>query len=129
MTMLPLPPGHDPALDYPRPDMELLVWETVAPLGGTQSWSYSATEGDPPGWLSTTYVQVDCRAGSRHDANARADAARQAICALPWAESWPHGRVCRVVVEEGPFWLPDPDGAPRYVARYAITAHPDATAA
>jgi len=125
---LPLPPGHDPALDYPRPDMELLVWETISPLGGCQSWSYSVIE-EPPswngaGWLSTTYVQVDCRAGSRHDANARADAARQAICALPWAASWPHGRVCRVAVEEGPFWLPDPDGAPRYVARYALTAHP-----
>jgi hypothetical protein len=125
VTLLTLPPGHDPALDHPRPDMELLVWQTVQSLGGVTSWSYSVIEHDPPGWLSTTYVQVDCRAGSRHDASRRADAARQAICALPWGSS-PLGRVCRVVVEEGPFWLPDPDGAPRYVARYALTAHPAA---
>jgi len=125
---LPLPPGHDPTLDYARPDMELLVWETISPLGGCASWAYSITDSPEPwngtSWLSTTYVQVDCRAGSRHDAHERAKAARQAICALPWASSWPHGRVCNVVVEEGPFWLPDPDGAPRYVARYALSAHP-----
>lgn len=117
----PLPP--DPALAYARPDVELLAWQTVSPLGGTQSWSYTATEGDPPGWLCTVHVQVDCRAKTRGAASANADAARQALCALPW-QDWPGGVVARVEVTEGPFWLPDPDGAPRYVARYAITAHP-----
>lgn len=120
---LPLPAGADPALNYPRPDFELLLYQTVQPLGGTVTWAYSATEGDPPGWLFTAHVQVDCRASSRADASARADQARRAICALP-AGSWPGGVVNSVEVTEGPLWAPDPDGAPRYVARYAVTGHP-----
>jgi len=122
---LPLPPGHDPALDYSRPDVELLVWQTVSPLGGVVSWAYSASEGDPPGWVSTTDIQVDTRASSRHEASLRADQARRAVCALP-AANWAGGGVCRVDVTEGPLWLPDPDGAPRYVVRFAITAVPRA---
>jgi len=121
--VLPLPPGHDPVLDYPRPNVELLVWQTVSPLGGVVTWAYSSTEGDPPGWLSVLSIQVDCRASSRQLASDRADMARRAVCALPSA-SWAGGVINRVDVTEGPLWAPDPDGAPRYVVRFDITAHP-----
>jgi hypothetical protein len=29
-----------------------------------------------------------------------------------------------VDVTDGPLWLPEPDGQPRYVARYAVSCHP-----
>jgi len=120
---LELPAGADPVLDYPAPDVEQLVYETIRPLGGVITWSYTAGRGDPPGWLATVSVQVDIRSHSRGAASARADAARRRICALPWA-SWPGGVITRVDVIDGPFWLPDETGAPRYVARYAVSAHP-----
>jgi hypothetical protein len=117
-----LPPGADPVLSYPAPDVEALAYEAIKPLGGVITWSYTASRGDPPGWLTTVSIQVDIRAHNRASASARADAARRLICALPWS-GWPGGVINRVDVLEGPFWFPD-QGAPRYVARYAITAHP-----
>lgn len=123
MTSPVLPPGADPALSRPRPDVEWLVWQTVRPLGSCVSFAFSAVEGDPPGWLFTSSIQVDCRASSRHAASVLADTVRRTVCALPWA-GWPGGAVSSVTVTEGPLWMPDPDGAPRYVVRFAITAHP-----
>jgi hypothetical protein len=118
-----LPAGADPVLGYAAPDVEQLVFEAIRPLGGVITWSYTAGPGDPAGWLWTVSIQVDIRAHSRGAASARADAARRVVCALPWA-AWPDGVISRVDVIEGPFWMPDQGGAPRYVARYAITAHP-----
>ena len=119
----PLPPGADPVLSRARPDVEWLVWQTVRPLGAVVSFAYSSTEGNPPGWLFTVSMQVDCRASSRQAASVLADAVRRAVCALPWS-GWTGGVVNSVTVTEGPFWLPDPDGVPRYVVRFAVTAHP-----
>lgn len=119
---LELPAGADPVLAYAAPDVEAFAYEAIKPLGGVITWAYTAGRGDPAGWLVTVSIQVDIRAHNRGSASARADAARRVICALPWAE-WPGGVINRVDVLEGPFWLPD-QGAPRYVARYAITAHP-----
>jgi hypothetical protein len=113
----------DPVLDYARPDVERYVWSSVRDLGGVQTWCYTAAEGELPGWLAVVYVQVDVRAGRKGDAYRRADQVRRALCALPFAY-WPDGVVTRVDTTEGPFWMPDDDGAPRYVARYAVTVHP-----
>lgn len=118
-----LPPGADPVLAYSAPDVELAVFTAIKPLGGVITWSYTSARGDPPGWLTTVSVQVDIRSHNRASASARADAARRVICSLPWAP-WPGGVITRVDVIDGPFWLPDDSGAPRYVARYAIAAHP-----
>lgn len=120
---LELPPGADPVLSYPAPDVEGAVYAAIKPLGGVITWSYTAARGDPPGWLVTVSVQVDIRAHNRASASARADAARRVICALPWATVPDGSVIVRVDVIDGPFWLPDA-GAPRYVARYAVTAHP-----
>ena len=120
---LDLPPGVDPVLHYPRPDVEALVWSTVRLFGGVVTWAYTTAERDLYGWLSTVNVQVDARAGRKGEAYRRADLIRRAVCALPWTD-WDQGVVARVDTTEGPFWLPDVDGAPRYVARYAISVHP-----
>lgn len=136
---LELPPGADPVLRYARPDVVELVYRAIKPLGGVVTWEYTAADGGasgygrtgggvpiPPGlagWLVTVSLQVDIRAHNKAAARRRADAARRAICALPWAE-WSGGVIARADVLEGPFWLPDENNAPRYVARYAITAHP-----
>jgi hypothetical protein len=37
---------------------------------------------------------------------------------------WPGGTISLVMTEEGPMWMPDPGGGPRYCARYAIRVHP-----
>lgn len=123
MIDVELPAGADPVLAYPAPDVEEAAYKAIRPLGGVITWSYTAGHGDPPGWLTTVSIQVDIRAHNRGSASARADAARRVLCALPWA-GWPGGVITRVDVIDGPFWLPDESGAPRYVARYAITAHP-----
>ena len=120
---LSLPPGVDPVLSYARPDVEQLVYQTVKPLGGVITWAYGAGEGPFDGWQTTLNIQVDVRAHRKSAALARADACRRALCALPWVE-WPDGVIVRVDVTEGPYWLPDANGAPRYVARYAVMAHP-----
>jgi hypothetical protein len=123
MLELSLPAGADPTLSYARPDVEKLVHDTVKPLGGMISWAYTVTEGEFRGWQFTVNVQVDTRSHRKTAALARADVCRRAICALPWAD-WADGVIVSVDVTEGPFWLPDDNGAPRYVARYAIQAHP-----
>ncbi len=123
MLELALPDGADPVLQYARPDVEQLVYETVRPLGGIVTWADSAGERDLPGWTVRTLVQVDVRAHRKSAASQRADVVRRAVCALPWA-SWPDGVIVRVDTIEGPFWLPDENGAPRYVARYAVWSHP-----
>jgi hypothetical protein len=114
----------DPVFDYARPDVEALVWATVGPLGGVTSWAYTANDvRTPAGWLSQVSVQVDVRARSKQAAYARADAARRLLMGLP-GQAWPGGVVNRVDTVEGPFWLADPTGAPRYVARYDLYVHP-----
>jgi hypothetical protein len=115
----------DPALDYPRPDVEALVWDTVRSLGGCTTWAYSSGDQTraPAGWLSIVSVQVDVRARSKHAAFQRADQARRLILALPYS-AWDDGVVADVVNLDGPFWLPDTDGCPRYVARYEVRVHP-----
>jgi hypothetical protein len=48
---------------------------------------------------------------------------RQIVCALPGVP-WAEGVCSYVQPVEGPFWMADPDGGPRYCARYEIRAHP-----
>jgi len=123
MTDLTLPYGTDPALTYAQPDIDWHVYQVIKPLGGTVTWSYSGTQGDPRGWIFISQIQVDVRASRKHTARRRADEARRAIQALPWTP-WDEGGVSRVDVLAGPFWQPDSTNAPRYVARYAIVYHP-----
>lgn len=115
----------DPVLGTARPDIEQLVHDRVRPLGGVITWAYAVTDGPLRGWHATTSLQVDVRAHRRAAARDRADQARRLICGLPWAVL-PGVVVLFVNVADGPFWLPDSNGGPRYVARYEIGARPAA---
>lgn len=114
----------DPALDFAAPDVEALVWETVRDLRSVTSFAYSSVPlPAPAGWLTAVSVQVDVRGATKAATFVRADQARRRLLALPWSD-WPGGVVTRVDVTEGPFWNPDPDGAPRYTVRLEVRAHP-----
>jgi hypothetical protein len=117
----------DPLLDIPRPDVEWLVREVVRPLGGTVTWVYATSDGGrlgPRGWASTLNVQVDVRANSKRAAYRRADEVRRAVCLLPFRSPASAGVVASADVTDGPAWMPDGVGHPRYVVRFALVARP-----
>jgi hypothetical protein len=109
-----------PAIE--QPDLEAWVWQNISDLHGVTSFVYMAGT-FWPGWIYAHSVQVDARAKTKTEARDLAEQVRQRIFALA-ALPWPDGTVSFVDVIEGPFWLPDADGAPRYCARYEIRVHP-----
>lgn len=117
----------DPVLDYARPDVEALVWDTIKALARNKditSWAYAANDPrTPAGWLSITSVQVDVRARYKQAAAAKADTVRRLLLGLPH-QPWDGGVIARVNIVEGPFYLADVDGRPRYTLRCDVFAHP-----
>jgi hypothetical protein len=111
-----------PAPVIAQPDIEAHVWAQIGGLAGVTSFAYAA-EQLYPGWVYAHHVQVDARARRKQAARDLAEQVRQIVVALPDAP-WAEGTVATVDVTEGPFWLPDDDGLPRYVARYEIRVHP-----
>lgn len=111
---------------HAAPDTEAWAWASLREIRGVTSFAYTATQLDRAGWITSTFLQVDARAARRAPARAASDAARLRLLALPDLD-WAEGAVCLVDVIEAPFWLPDEDGQPRYVARYEIRAHPRRT--
>jgi hypothetical protein len=106
-----------------QPDLEAHVWAQLAPLKGVTSFAYAATQLDRAGWVMAHFVQADARHADKARARDLAERVRQIIVGLADVP-WPLGCVCYVQPTEGPFWLPDDDGSPRYVARYEIRVHP-----
>ena len=104
-----------------QPDLEAWVWANIGGPGVT-SFCYAAANVWPL-WLVTYSIQVDCRAKTKQEARDLAEQTRQKLVGLPLVP-WPEGVVSDSQPVEGPFWLADPDGGPRYVARYDIRAHP-----
>lgn len=111
-----------PPLIVTQPDLESWVWANVGHLPGVTSFAYAASQ-DWPGWQYTHSVQIDTRARHKQQARDLAEQVRQIVVGLPAVE-WEHGVISYVQPVEGPFWLPDPDGGPRYCARYEIRVHP-----
>lgn len=105
-----------------QPDLEAFVWENIGHLHGLTSFVYAASQ-VWPGWIFAHFVQVDARARRKQAARDLAEQARQIMCALP-ARDWPDGVISYVQPVEGPSWLPDDDGLPRYTARYELRVHP-----
>lgn len=98
------------------PDVEQIVYALLKDLGGTTVHAVAATATWP--YLSETVsVQVDVRASTKKRARDRVYAARSLLLDLPAT----HPLFGAVDVETGPFWLPEPEGAPRYVLRVAAT--------
>lgn len=114
----------DPAALYDRPDTEAHVWSQLKTLPGTTSFAYSAGPlPAPAGWLVATSLQVDTWGPTKQAAYQRAVTARRRLLCLPSAV-WADGVVTGVAIVEDCSWRPDPDGTPRYTARYEVTAHP-----
>jgi hypothetical protein len=111
-----------PAPVVVQPDLEAWVWANISDLSGLLSFEYSSAQ-QWPGWIYAHFIQIDARAKRKTAARDLAETVRQRICALPDVP-WPDGVVCYVQPVEGPFWLPDIDGGPRYCARYEIRSHP-----
>ena len=105
-----------------QPDLEAWVWESISDLSGVTSFAYAATQ-MWPGWVYSHSVQIDARAKRKAAASDLAETVRQRLMALPDVD-WPQGVICYLQPVEGPFWLPDDDGLPRYCARYEIRVHP-----
>ena len=104
-----------------QPDVEAWVWANVGGPGIT-SFCYAVVNAWP-NWNVAYSLQVDARAKTKQEARDLAEQVRQKMAGLPDV-AWPDGWVSYVQPVEGPFWLPDPDGGPRYVARYEVRAHP-----
>jgi hypothetical protein len=105
-----------------QPDAEAWVWSFLSSISGTTSWVDACTVDWPP-WQYRYEFQIDCRARDRTTARARAMTACYIMLSLP-DMPWPEGIVTYVQPTFGPAWFPDPDGAPRYTARYEVRAHP-----
>jgi hypothetical protein len=105
-----------------QPDLEAWAWANLQHLAGVTSFAYSAT-GQWPDWVFGYGLQVDARAARKDAARALGETVRQILAGLA-AVAWPEGVICYAQITEGPFWLPDPDGAPRYVQRWDIRVHP-----
>jgi hypothetical protein len=106
----------------PQPDLEAFVWSAIRGIPGVTSFCYAATW-DHIGYHVAYSVQVDARASTKQAASARAEDVRQTLFTLPTV-TWAEGVITYVQPVEGPFWLPDDDGSPRYTARYEIRCHP-----
>jgi hypothetical protein len=105
-----------------QPDLEEHVWRQIQHIPGVTAWCYAAFMGWPP-WLVAYSIQADARAKTKQAARDRAEQVRQIILGLGDA-LWPEGVVSFAQCIDAPFWLPDDEGGPRYVARYEIRAHP-----
>jgi hypothetical protein len=106
-----------------QPDAEAWIVQNLAPLRGVTVFVFSAVQLGLPGWLWSYSVQVDARTGRKAAARSLAEQARQIMLALPDVP-WDAGTVSYAHADEGPFWMPDDDGGPRYCGRYEIRAHP-----
>ena len=114
----------DPAIDYDRPDVEALVWSEVRDLAPVTSFAYTAVPLPAPiGWHVAVSMQVDVRGPTKQATYRRAVEARRRLLNLPFVD-WADGVVTAVNLIEDAWWNPDPDGKPRYTARYEVRAHP-----
>jgi hypothetical protein len=110
----------------PQPDLEAHLWRQLEGLEGVNSWAYSVLPSWPP-WVVAYSVQVDCRRGGKQTSWELAERCRRILWDLP-SRPWNDGVVVYSQVIEGPAWLPDDDGAPRYMLRAEIRARPNRTA-
>ena len=77
-----------------------------------------------PEWVTSHVVQVDARASDKQKAHDKAWEVARLVMASTAIEG---GTITNVGIASGPSWIPDENGAPRYVARYIFTVHPHQT--
>ena len=110
------------AAGYRYPDVEAHLTEAlkVAGFTGVRVWTVDVLTGYPH-WVAVHQVQIDTRASSKAAAH---DRAWNVAGTVLDAATWDDGILAAADVVSGPSWLPDENGAPRYVARYEFTVHP-----
>lgn len=112
------------ALDLTAPPVEAHVWDQIKTLPGVTCFTVDQQES--PSFLRRVWTfQVDTRGATRQAAGEVAEQARRAVLALP-SVAWNDGVVIGTAVVSGHSWLPDENGAPRYVARYEVVVRPRA---
>lgn len=99
------------------PDVEAVVWATLKDLGGIHTFAYDA-QASWPYVTEAVAVQVDVRGSTKKVARDRAYQARALLLALPFD---PESLIRACTIVSGPSWLPEQDGAPRYVLRVSVT--------
>lgn len=99
------------------PDVEAIAWALLKDLGGIHVYAYAANAAWPFVTESVD-IQVDVRASTKKAARDRAYVARNLLLNLPFDPTQPQVVACDIV--SGPLWLPEQDGAPRYVLRVSI---------
>lgn len=110
-----------------QPDVERLVLQALEGRPGVTAWCYAAVPLPGPGrWLVAYHIQADARAGGKAAARGRAEDTAQVLAALD-AVPWADGVVCSSEIIDGPFYLPDDDGQPRYVTRAEVRVRPHRT--
>jgi len=109
-----------------QPDLEAWVWAAVKGIPGVTSFCYSALPMALVPWQVSYSMQVDCRARTKKAAWDRAEQVRRILWELPQVP-WDEGWISYAQITEGPFWLADEDGQPRYVLRAEYRAHPNRT--
>lgn len=108
-----LPADHAP----PLPDVEAIAFSALKDLGGISVFAFDAGA-EWPYVSETVAIQVDVHASSKKRSRDRVYQARQILLRLPME---PATRVGLVKILSGPLWLPEQDGAPRYVLRVGVT--------
>lgn len=97
-------------------DAEALCVSTLAGLDVTVQQVGATME--YPNVVETATIQIDARAATKKAARDVAYEARSLLLRLPYTEP---GTAGRVAVVQGPSWLPEPDGEPRYVTTVTVT--------
>lgn len=101
----------------PLPDVESIVYAALKDLGGISVFAYDA-QAPWPFVSESVSIQVDVHASSKKRTHDRVYQARQTLLRLPFD---PTSQVGRVEILSGPQWLPEPDGAPRYILRVEVS--------
>lgn len=105
--------AHAPA----TPDAEKIAYDLLKDLGGVNVFAYDA-QSPWPHVTDVCAIQVNVKASNKERARSRAYEARQRLLRLPLDTT---SGVVQVEVIGGPMFLPEEDGAPRYVLRTALT--------
>lgn len=99
------------------PDIESFTWNTLKSLGGIHVFTYDA-QSPWPYVTDIVALQIDVRASTKKAARDRAYEVRRIMLETQLDATTPVAR-CEVV--SGPMWVPEQDGAPRYILRVSVT--------
>jgi hypothetical protein len=101
----------------PTPDVEKICYDALKDLGGISVYAFDS-QMEWPFVQDRVSIQIDVHASSKKRARDRAYSSREILLRLAMDPTSPVGRV---EVLSGPLWVPEEDGAPRYVVRVGVS--------